>query len=116
MQVIVNTDNNITLSEETIASITSELESKLAHFGDHLTRLEVHLSDESAGRGTGDDIRCQLEARPENRSPELAIDNATTLHAALNGAARKMQQVLETTFGRVDQHKGASSMGGVEPR
>ncbi|CAO1649242.1 HPF/RaiA family ribosome-associated protein [Salinibacterium sp. NYA9b] len=115
MQVIVNTDNNITLSEDTIASITAELESKLAHFSAHLTRLEVHLSDESAGRSTGDDIRCQLEARPENRTPELASDNASTVDGALNGATRKMQHVLETTFGRADQHKGASSMGGVEP-
>lgn len=114
MQVIVNTDNNITLSEEAIAAITSELESKLAHFSDHLTRLEVHLSDESAGRSTGDDIRCQLEARPENRDPELATDNASTLHAAINGATRKMQHVLETTFGRADQRKGASSMGDVD--
>jgi hypothetical protein len=116
MQVIVNTDHNITLSEESTAEIINSVESKLAHFSSHLTRVEVHLSDESAGRSTGDDIRCQLEARPESRNPELASDNASTVESAVNGAIRKMQHVLDTTFGRADQHKGGSSMGGVEPR
>ncbi len=116
MQVIVNTDHNITLSEDATAEIVSSVETKLSHFSSHLTRVEVHVSDESAGRNTGDDIRCQLEARPEGRNPELASDNASSVDSAVNGALRKMQQVLDTTFGRLDQHKGSSSMGGVEPR
>lgn len=116
MKVIVNTDHNITLSEGSIGEIESAIEAKLAHFSSHLTRVEVHLSDESAGRSTGDDIRCQLEARPEGRNPELATDSASTVDAALNGAIRKLLHVLDTTFGRADQHKGGSSMGGVEPQ
>lgn len=115
MKVIVNTDNNITLSEDSTAEIVSFVESKLEHFSAHLTRVEVHLSDESAGRSTGDDIRCQLEARPEGRNPEHASDNSSHVDGAVNGALRKMQQVLDTTFGRLHQHKGGSSMGGVEP-
>jgi len=116
MQVIVNTDNNITISEGSTAEIVSSVETKLANFSSQLTRVEVHLSDGSAGRSTGDDIRCQLEARPEGRNPEHASDNAAAVDSAVNGALRKMQQVLDTTFGRRDQHKGGSSMGGVEPR
>ncbi len=116
MQVIVNTDHNIPLSENSSAEIVSSVETKLAHFSSHLTRVEVHLSDGSAGRSTGDDIRCQLEARPKGRNPELASDSASTVDSAVNGALRKMQQVLDTTYGRLEQHKGGSSMGGVEPR
>ncbi len=104
MKVIVNTDNNITLSEDSTAEIVSSVESKLAHFSSRLTRVEVHLSDESAGRSTGDDISCQLEARPEGRNPESASDIAPNVDGAVNGALRKMQQVLDTTFGRLDQH------------
>ena len=116
MQVIVNTDHNISLSEDANAEVVSAIESKLAHFSSQLTRVEVHLGDESAGRSTGDDIRCQLEARPEGRNPESASDNASTVEGAVNGALRKMQQVLDTTFGRRDHRKGGGSMGGVEPR
>lgn len=116
MQVIVNTDHNIELSEESIGEMESVVETTLARFESHLTRVEVHLSDESAGRSTGDDIRCRLEARPEGRNPEFATENAATVDAAVSGALRKMTHVLDTTFGRLDTHKGASSMGGVEPR
>ncbi|MDP3208321.1 MAG: hypothetical protein Q8M65_04155, partial [Rhodoglobus sp.] len=86
------------------------------HFASHLTRVEVHLIDESAGRSTGDDIRCRLEARPEGRGPEFVTDNAASVDGAVGGALRKMHSVLDTTFGKLDQNKGASSMGGVEPR
>lgn len=116
MQVIVNTDHNIPLSEDSIGEIESQVETQLGHFGSHLTRVEVHLSDGSAGRSTGDDISCRLEARPEGRNPEFATDNASSADGAVSGALRKMRQVLDTTFGKLDQHKGGSSMGGVEPR
>ena len=104
MQVIVNTDNNVTLDENATAEIVSSVETKLAHFSSRLTRVEVHLSDGSAGRSTGDDIRCQLEARPKGGNPEAASDNAAAVDSAVNGALAKMQQVLDTTFGRLDQH------------
>lgn len=116
MQVIVNTDHNIPLSEDSIGEIESQVEAQLGHFGSHLTRVEVHLSDGSAGRSTGDDISCRLEARPEGRNAEFATDNASSVDGAVSGALRKMRQVLDTTFGKLDQHKGGSSMGGVEPR
>lgn len=116
MKVIVNTDHNITLTEESIGVMESLVESTLEHFDSHLTRVEVHLSDGSAGRSTGDDIQCRLEARPKGRNPEFATDNASVVDDAVSGALRKMVHVLETTFGRLDQHKGASSMGGIEPR
>jgi hypothetical protein len=114
MQVIVNTDHNITLSEDATGEIVSAIESKLAHFSSHLTRVEVHLSDGSAGRSTGDDIQCRLEARPEGKDPEFASDNASSVDSAVNGAIRKMQHVLDTVFGRANDRKGGSSMGGVE--
>ena len=116
MKVIVNTDHNITLTEESIGVMESEVGSTLGHFDSHLTRVEVHLSDESAGRRTGNDIQCKLEARPEGRNPEFVTDFASTVDEAVGGALQKMVHVLESTFGRLDKHKGASSMGGIEPR
>ena len=116
MDVIINTDHNITMSESSIDQLESEVQSHLAHFASHLTRVEVHLSDASAGRSTGDDIRCEVEARPEGRQPESATDHANSVDDALSGALRKMVHVLESSFGRLDHRKGGKSMGGVEPR
>jgi hypothetical protein len=116
MQVIVNTDHNISLTEDSTGDIESSVEAALAHFGSHLTGVEVHLSDESAGRSTGADISFRLEVRPEGRNPKFATDNAATVDEALSGALTKMKHVLDSTFGKLDQRKGGSSMGGVEPR
>lgn len=116
MQVLINTDHNITLTENSTDELETTVETTLGHFGSHLTRVEIHLTDQSAGRSTGNDIRCLLEARPEGLEPQFVTDNASTVDAAVHGALHKMLHTLETTFGRHNQHKGASSMGGIEPR
>jgi len=116
MKVIVNTDNNIMLTEDATLELESLVQTSLDRFDSHLTRVEVHLSDASAGRSTGDDIRCRLEARPKGRGPEFATHNASTSNEAASGALRKLVQVLDSMLGRLDQRKGGRSMGGVEPR
>lgn len=116
MKVIVNTDNNITLTDTATGELDTAVQASLDRFDSHLTRVEIHLTDAGAGRDTGDDIRCRLEARPKGRGPEFATHNAATSNAAVSGALRKLTQVLDSTFGRLDQRKGGRSMGGVEPR
>ena len=107
MQVIINTDHNIPLAEGSISEMESVVESTLEYFASRLTRVEVHLTDGSAGRSTGDDIRCRIEARAEGLNPEFVTDNASTADAAVSGALSKMKSVLETTFGRRDdRHRG----------
>jgi hypothetical protein len=109
MKVIINTGHNIPLAESSIAEMESLVASTLKYFESRLTRVEVHLTDGSAGRSTGDDIRCRLEARPEGLNPEFATDNASTVDGALAGALQKMTHVLETTFGRIDdKHRGGN--------
>ena len=114
MQVIVNTDHNIALTEESIGAMEAHVSEKLEHVSSRLTRVEVHLSSESAGRSTGDDIRCRLEARPEGRNSEIVTDDASTVDDAVSRALGKLLRVLESTFGRLDHHKGHASMGGAE--
>jgi hypothetical protein len=116
MKVIINTDHNITLTEASIGELESQIGSTLDRFDSHLTRVEAHLSDASAGRSTGDDIRCQLEARPKGRGAEFATHDASSTDEAVSGALRKLVQVLDSTFGRLDQRKGGRSMGEVDPR
>ncbi|NYI41425.1 HPF/RaiA family ribosome-associated protein [Demequina lutea] len=109
MKVIINTGHNIPLSEDSIAEMELLVESTLEHFAARLTRVEVHLTDGSAGRSTGDDIRCRLEARPEGLNPEFVSDDASTVDAAVSGALQKLTHVLDTTFGRRDdKHRGGN--------
>ena len=70
MQIQINTGHNIEVDEARIAEISGIVESALSRFSDHITRLEVHLSDENSDKKAGHDaIRCMIEARIRAASP-----------------------------------------------
>lgn len=110
MQIQVNTDNNVDGGEHLSARVSAEIHTRLDRFSQHITRIEVHLSDEDADKSGGADKRCLIEARLEGRQPAVASERAATLEGAYSGAARKLQCALETTLGRLHQRKGADTM------
>jgi hypothetical protein len=63
MEIQFNTDNNIKVSNELRVSLTSLISNELSRFNDHITRLEVHLSDEDGHKDGQNDKRCMIEAR-----------------------------------------------------
>ena len=83
MQIYVRTDNKIDGSGKLTAYVEGELGAALSRFSDPITRIEVHLSDQSGGRATGADIRCMIEARPAGQTPVTVTDDAGTVDAAL---------------------------------
>lgn len=109
LHIQVNTDQNIAGREELSAWISTEVHSVLDRFSKHITRIEVHLSDENGDKSGGSDKRCLIEARLEGRQPQVVSDNAATLEAACSGAARKLQRALETALGKLDRRKGADT-------
>jgi len=111
MQIIVNTDSNIDGTERVSGALETIVEDSLSRYGERLTRVEVHLSDGSAGRSSTDDIKCSLEARPAGGTPVIVTENADSVDAALTGALHKMKSLLETHFGKLDNRKGNLPMG-----
>ncbi len=72
-------------------------------FGERITRVEVHLSDENSSQKThGDAMRCRMEARPAAREPVTVTADGATLDQAVSGAAKKLERLLDSTFGRLD--------------
>lgn len=110
MQIQVNTDENVAGGEALSALVSAEIHARLDRFSQHITRIEVHLSDENGGKSGSSDKRCLIEARLEGRQPEVASDQAATLEGAYSGAAKKLQRALETTLGRLSQTKGADTI------
>ena len=100
MQVQVSTDHNIEGHEVFTGQIRGVVESALSRFSDHITRVEVHLSDENSRKSGQDDKRCMLEARLEGRQPIAVTHQAATLDEAVSGAADKMMRLVENTMGR----------------
>lgn len=110
MQINVNTDSNITGRDELAGHVSATIEARLARFSDYLTRIEVHLADESAGRTTGADQRCMLEARPAGREPVAVTAHAATIDEALSAAITKLDTVLGREIDRRDHHKGSATI------
>ena len=105
MQIQINTGHNIEVHEELAAQIRDQVESTLSRIGDHITRVEVHLSDESGHKKSQNDKRCMMEARLEGRQPVAVTNEAATLDEAVEGAADKLVRLIESTLGRLHDQK-----------
>lgn len=113
MHIQVNTDNHIECGEELTREVEAVVEGALGRFGDRITRVEVHLTDENSRSKSGDnDKRCVMEARLAGLQPITVSDDGSTLDLALNGAADKLEKTLKRTLGRLDDPKGRTSYGG----
>jgi ribosome-associated translation inhibitor RaiA len=117
MQIQVHTDRHIPSDERLAEFIRDTLQTKLSRFADHLTRVEVHLSDENGQqKNDGHDKRCLLEARFEGLDPVAITEHAATVGKAITGAADKMQRKLSSVVGKLrDKHVRAGNAEFVEP-
>jgi hypothetical protein len=100
-----NTDKTISGNEKDQYYFTSLIEEGLKIFESHITRIEVHLSDENGKKEGLNDMRCLLETRMEGRQPLAVSCQADTVELAMSGAIDKLTASLETIIGRMQNHK-----------
>lgn len=105
MQIQVNTDKNIEGHEELVAQVEATVTKSLSHFSAHVTRVEVHLSDENGDKNGRYDKRCMMEARLEGRQPTAVTCEAATLAQAVAGAADKLKSSLQSTLDQLHEHR-----------
>ena len=101
MQIQVNTDHNTDGRERVVDYVRGVVEGAMSHFGNHVTRVEVHLGDENGPKGGQDDKRCMMEARVEKRHPIAVTHHAATLDEAIAGAAGKLKRSLQHDLDRL---------------
>lgn len=117
MQIQINTDHNIEVHEAFAEDLQRTVKAALAHCGDAITRVEVHLSDENGpktGGGHGADKRCLMEARLQGRQPLAVTHHAPSLQQAVGGAADKMARLITSTLGRA-AHGDHAARDGTSP-
>ena len=104
MIIQINTDGNIEGKTELTEQIETDVTDGLEHYGDRITRVELHLSDENSDKKSGtQDIRCLLEARLTGLQPLAVSDTATSTEQAVAGAIEKLKRSLDSTLGRLDR-------------
>ncbi|MDP2069082.1 MAG: HPF/RaiA family ribosome-associated protein [Lutibacter sp.] len=104
MTIQINSDSNLTVHKEFRTQLQTQITEDLSRFSEHITRLEVHLSDENGHKDALNDKRCLVEARLEGMKP-IAVTNIANNHEqAVDGAIDKLITTLETKFGRLNNH------------
>ena len=116
MQVQVNTDDHIHGGESLAQWIRDEARSRLSRFRDHITRVEVFLTDLDGSKSGAKDKRCRLEARVANRQPVSVTADGDKMASAFIDAVDKVIRALDTDLGRVkDRHGRDTIRSAVEP-
>jgi len=104
MLIQLNADKNLVIHEAYGTSIKEVLTKELGHFSGHISRLEVHLSDENGGKGGPNDKRCLLEARIENLHPVSVTADGDTHDQSIKAASHKLKHALETVISKMKSH------------
>ncbi|WP_263385628.1 HPF/RaiA family ribosome-associated protein [Granulicella arctica] len=105
MQILVNSDKHIVVHRKLSHFVDIEINRILNRFNPHLTRVEAHLSDEHAFKAGPRTKRCLLEARPKEHQSLTVTADSPDLLIAVTGAAHKMQRLLDSTFGRIEEKR-----------
>jgi ribosomal subunit interface protein len=110
MNIQVNTDHNIKGSAELNTYIETSLAESFARFKVAITRIEVHLSDENAGKTGSNDKRCLLEARISHHQPIVVSHHADTIHQAIDIASDKLLRALDNMAGKLTDRTGPKDL------
>jgi len=105
MTIQFNTDKTIKWDQRHDEHFNTVLAEELKRYSSHITRIEVHLSDENGSKEGINDIRCLMEARLEGKQPIAITATANSEEQAILDAVGKLSASLKTTIGRMTEHK-----------
>lgn len=118
MQINVNTDKTIERHASLDDHVQTVVTAAIGRFAEHITRVEVHLSDNNSQKSADGDNRCLMEARVTGYQPIAVSDHAATLHQAISGAADKLKRAIDSALGRLNDKRhvplSQSSLAAVE--
>lgn len=101
MLIQLNTDKNIQASEKLEIFVSQKISRSLKRFAGKITRIEVHLSDQNAGRSGSDDMQCRIEARIKDLQPVTVTARSSTKEKAIGEAIVKMKAALDSAIGKL---------------
>ena len=101
MKVHLHTDRNLVVDAELVARIETNAATQLDRFASRLNRVDLHLTDQSAGRSSGAHVRCRAEAQASGLPHVTVTHEAPDARSALDGAVAALVSALTRTLTRV---------------
>ncbi|MCJ7421262.1 hypothetical protein [Sphingomicrobium astaxanthinifaciens] len=100
MQFMFNTDNNIEATQGTAERIETGIRGTLSRFEEQLTRLVLHVNQE-----TDEHYTASLEARIEGQQPQAVTADGGSVDGVAMEAGEKMERLLRSHFGKLDSRR-----------
>ncbi|OIP14997.1 MAG: ribosomal subunit Interface protein [Comamonadaceae bacterium CG_4_9_14_3_um_filter_60_33] len=110
MQIQVNTDDHVQGGESLAQWVRDEAGNRLNRLKEHVTRLEVFLTDVDGAKSGVNDKRCRLEARVANRQPVTVTAEGDKMGAVLIDAMEKLIRAMDTNLGRAKDRNGRDTI------
>ena len=105
MQIQIRTDNHIHVHENRATELEAIVKHALRHCSQHITRVELHLSDINGPKAGQLDKSCMMEARLEGHQPMAVTDQAETVGESVTGAAEKLARKVKSTLERASDRR-----------
>lgn len=105
MQIQINSGESVIGREALHRHTQGVVQDALGRFAEHVTRVEIHLSDVNGQKAGDNDKRVLMEARIAGRQPIAVTDQAGSLHQAIDGATQKLKRSLDGAFGKMAEKR-----------
>ncbi len=105
MHILINTDSHIEGRDALARHIKGVVERALRRFSSHVTRVEIHVSDQNGDKSGPRDKRCMMEARLRGSQPRIVTHAAETVHQAIDGAADRLERSIDSALERLHDHR-----------
>ena len=102
MEVNVNTDNTIQRHSGLDERVRTLVEEAIARFGDHVRRVDVHLSNENREKHEDGSNYCMMEALVSGYAPVVVHAHAENLQLSITSAVGKLKRALDSALGRLN--------------
>ena len=110
MHIEVTHNEDVRADAALYERIEGTVRQHLGRFERELSAVQLNLMDMNAGREGGADKRVSLEARPNGHRAIAVKSDAGTFEDAARGAAKTMQQRLDSVLGKRSEVKGGATI------
>ena len=104
MQIQINF-GDVDSSPSLEKAVHDQVEKHLHYVQDHVTRMEVHLKDENAGKSGAHDKHVTMEARIANAAPIAVSATGEDMYAVIADTAGKIGRAVKTKLDK-DHSRG----------
>lgn len=105
MEININTDNTIDRHQGLDERVRTSVEDAIGRFGEHVRRVDVHLSDENSQKHEDGSNYCMMEASVSGYAPVVVHAHAGNLHQSITAASGKLKRALDSALGRLNDKK-----------